>query len=71
LIQQIRRMGLGRDPDNMELFASHRNLCLALVMLLPCVFWNSFVSVILVVVILNTLHVLGVMQRADAVSIGQ
>jgi hypothetical protein len=47
-------------PDNMELFASHRDLCGALIMLFPCVFWNSIVSVFLVFLISMTLNLLGV-----------
>lgn len=38
----------GGPDDKMELFASHRTLCGALVALGVCVFWNSIVSVFVV-----------------------
>jgi hypothetical protein len=47
-------------PDNMELFASHHKPVDALQALGVCVFWNSGISVFLVVAILNTLNLLGV-----------
>ena len=47
-------------PDNMELFASHRDLCGAWVALWPCVFWNSIVLASLVLMISSTLNLLGV-----------
>ena len=47
-------------PDNMELFASHHKPVDALQALGVCVFWNSIVSVFLVLVISSTLNLLGV-----------
>jgi hypothetical protein len=38
-------------PDNMELFASHHEPVVAFVALLPCVFWDIFLSIPLIFMI--------------------
>jgi len=57
----------GGPDDKMELFASHRELGDVLVALGACIFWNSIVSVFVVLAISSTLNLLGVQVPSELI----